>query len=484
MRSIAARPGTSTQTLETLLVGYQTGGTALANLPISVGSPESAKTLFGDGSMLARMYEKYFAVDQGTPIVCLPITPPTSGVAATGTITFTPTSVSAGTLALYIAGQKVAVGVAAADTATQIATKAAAAINALTTLPVTATSAAGVVTLTAKWKGLSGNEIRIEDSVLGQNGGEIVPAGLAISYPASNVLSAGTGVPDFSAAIPALGDEPYEWVGMPFTDSGALSTWDIEYGFSDSGRWGWLRQDYGTVFSSRKDTYSGHATWGATYNYPTISVMALEALSPTPSWEWTAIYTARSAKSLANDPALPLHTLSLDGVLPAPRQNRFAKTELNGIAQKGLAIQGVLSGVTPIILREQTQYQKNVYGRADNAYELITTLSTLATIFRRLRQRIEQKYGRAKLANDGTRFGPGQVIATPKLVKAEIVALYREFEYDGLAENAEAMIANLIVQRASGEPNTLEVYFPPDIINQLRRFNVRAAFRLQFPTFS
>ena len=159
---------------------------------------------------------------------------------------------------------------------------------------------------------------------------------------------------------------------MPFTDTGSLAAWDLEYGFTDSGRWGWLRQDYGSVFSARKGSYSGQTSWGTGYNYPTISVMSVELLSPTPLWEWAAIYTARAAKSLANDPALPLHTLSLDGVKPAPRQARFSKTELNGIAQKGLAIQGVLSGATPIILREQTQYQLNPFGRADNAYELVT----------------------------------------------------------------------------------------------------------------
>ena len=54
----------------------------------------------------------------------------------------------------------------------------------------------------------------------------------------------------------------------------------------------------------------------------------------------------------------------------------------------------------------------------------------------------------------------------------------------GLVENADAMIKALIVQRSTIEPNTIEVYFPPDIINQLRRFNVRAAFRLQFATAS
>ncbi|AWN43166.1 phage tail sheath C-terminal domain-containing protein [Methylobacterium durans] len=478
-----SQAGTPVQNLEALLVGYKiAAGTAVADVPIAVGNVQAAKTFFGDGSPLARAFEKYFTVDQGTPIVCLPITPPAAGVAATGTLTLAASSVVAGTLALYVAGQKVSVSIATADTAAQVATKVAAAITAATSLPLTATASTNTVALTAKWKGLTGNEIRIEDSILGVNGGEVLPAGLTITYPANNVLSGGTGVPDWTAGIANLGDEPYEWVSMPFTDTGSLSAWDLEYGFTDSGRWGWMRQTYGSVFSARKDTYSGHAAWGATYNSPVISVLEDELTSPSPTWETAAIYTARAAKSLGADPALPLHTLELTGHIPAPRQDRFNHSELNALAQVGLAIKGALAGNVSTILREQTQYQKNVFGRPDNAYELVTTLATLATIFRRLRQGVEQKFGRCKLANDGTRFGPGQVIATPKNIKAELVALYRQMEYDGLVENGDAFIKALIVQRSTTEPTTVEVLFPPDIINSLRRFNVRAQFRLQFAT--
>lgn len=473
--------GTPVQNLEALLVGYAlTTGSAQPNVPVLVGRLDDARTLFGDGSMLARMFERYFAVDQGTPIVCLPIPEPSAGVAATGTITFTATNASAGTLYLYVAGQRVPVSVANGDTAAQIATKATAAIMAVTSLPVTAVAASGVVTVTAKHKGLSGNEIRLEDSVLGVNGGEVVPGGVTIAYSTGNVLASGAGVPDFSTAIANLNDDPYEWVAMPFTDTGSMTAWNTEFGFSDSGRWGWLRQTYGQIFQARKDGYSGHITWGRANNSPVISTLEDELTSPTPSWELSAIYTANAAKSLGTDPALPLQFLPLLGHQPAPRQDRFSKTELNALAQAGLAIKGVLSGSTSTILREQTQYQKSATGRADNAYELVTTLATLAAIFRRLIQAVEQTYGRCKLANDDTRIAAGQNITTPKLVRAFLTAVYDQMEADGLVENADAFAANLVVQRSTTEPNTLEVLFPPDLINQLRRFNVRAQFRLQF----
>jgi phage tail sheath gpL-like len=56
------------------------------------------------------------------------------------------------------------------------------------------------------------------------------------------------------------------------------------------------------------------------------------------------------------------------------------------------------------IAREQTTYQLNVYGQGDDAYELVTTLATLAKVLRNQRQSITTKYPRHKLGKDGTRF--------------------------------------------------------------------------------
>lgn len=49
--------------------------------------------------------------------------------------------------------------------------------------------------------------------------------------------------------------------------------------------------------------------------------------------------------------------------------------------------------------------QENAYGVADNSYLDSETLHTSAYVLRRLKSVITSKYGRHKLANDGTRFG-------------------------------------------------------------------------------
>ena len=478
----STQAGTAVATLEALLTGHMTSaGTATPGVPVACASKGSADTLFGQGSMLSRMVQKFIAINQGVPLLCLPIAPAT-GAAATGSVSYAATSPAAGTYYLYVAGQLVQVAITSGMTAAQVATAVVAAVTTAVDLPVTAAvdgTTPSKVNFTCKWAGSSGGEIRIEENVLGTLGGQATPTGLVATYPTGNVLAGGSGNPDFSTAIPNLGDQNYEWVGMPFTDAGSLAAWAQEYGFSDSGRWGWQRETYGQIFSAHKDTYANLYTWGQQFNYPTISVMADELQSPTPTWELAAIYAATASSSFAADPGLPLQTLPLVGHTPAPRQNQFIKSQINSLATVGLAIKTAIAGVSTI-MREQTQYQLNAYGRPDNAYELATTLATLAYIFRALQTRVTQKFGRCKLADDGTPFGAGQTIATPKTIKAELVAHYLELEEQGVAQQGDQFAANLQVVRSQTEPNTVEVYYPPAVINQLRRFNVRAGFRLHY----
>ena len=189
---------------------------------------------------------------------------------------------------------------------------------------------------------------------------------------------------------------------------------------------------------------------------------------------------AKAARGLTNDPARPLQTLALNSILAAPLHERFNRMELNAIAGYGIATQEMGSEGVPMILRETTTYQLNLYGQGDDAYELVTTLATLARLLRNQKQAITSKFPRHKLANDGTRFGPGQAIVTPGIIKAELVAEYRQDEYNGLVEDTKSFKNNLLVERDPNNPNRVNVLYPPDLINQLRVFAVLAQFRLQY----
>lgn len=448
--------------------------------PMALASVAKAAQLFGAGSMIARMVAKYLRINPVGVLYVYPLANPAAGATAAGAVTVTAAPTDYGTLSAYIAGQRVQVLVTSSDTVATSAAALAAAINAATYLPVTAAvdgTTAGKVNLTAKWPGATGNDISIVLNFGGTLAGEAMPSGMTLTV---TPMAGGTGAPDMGPCIASLGDMEYDFVAMPYTDSASLQAWDTEYGFTASGRWGWLRELYGTVFSARRDTYTGQMAWGPTGNSGVTSVMTVEVASPSPVWEWAAAYAAQAAQALVEDPGRPLQSLELTGILPAPRGARFAKSEANAMAGVGLAVQQIGPNGYPLIMVEATRWQVNVYGQPDAAYSLVTTLHTLAWLLRGMKDAITSKYPRHKLANDGTKFAAGQAIVTPKIIKAEVISEYRAAEYLGMVENADAFIANLVVSRDSKNPNRVNILYPPDLINQLRIFAVLGQFRLQY----
>lgn len=301
-------------------------------------------------------------------------------------------------------------------------------------------------------------------------------------------LQGGAGVPNFAAAISAIQPVEFDYVALPFTDSGSLSAWNAEYGFGATGRWSYSRQQYGMIFSAARDTYANLLTWGLTQNSPVISVLAVETgvygvgpPSPSPVWEWAASYCAVGALGFSDDPARPLQTLEMPFCLEAPVQVRFTPAQLNSLAASGLAVQATDPSGNPMVMIEQTQYQFNAFGQADTAFGLLTILATLQELLRRMKSAITTKYPRVKLVPDGTRLSPGQAAVQPSDVKAELVAEFIAAEFDGLVADLPDFKANLLVQIDSQNPNRLNVLWPPQLAGQLRQFVALAQFRLLYP---
>jgi len=473
--------GLPTINLRALLVGIMTAdGDAPSDIPLPISSQAQADQAFGMGSELSRMFKAFFANNFANEVWALPVKEPVAAAAATGTITVTTAPTAAGTIHLYIAGEHVPVNISPTDAVDEIATALEDAINANVTLPVTAAAAAGVITLTSVFKGVNANDISVSLNYYGSRGGEQTPVGLGITLPVTGFLTGATGVPDFTTAILNIGEEPFEYVAMPYTDSASLFDWDQEYGFTDQGRWGWQRQLFGHVISAKRGDYADLILFGEGNNSPVESVMAFETASASPCFEWAAAYAAKAQRAFINDPARPLQSLSLNKIKAAPVHQRFDFVDLNSLASNGLATQKIGSDNQPMIAREQTTYQLNLYGQPDDAYELMTTLATLATLLRSQRQVITSKFPRHKLANDGTKFGPGQAIVTPGVIKAELIAQYQIDMYNGLVEDLANFKAHLLVERDPNDPNRVNVLYPPDFINQLREFAVLAQFRLQY----
>ena len=109
----------------------------------------------------------------------------------------------------------------------------------------------------------------------------------------------------------------------------------------------------------------------------------------------------------------------------------------------------------------------------------MNTAFTLSFLRASFRQRFAAKFRRYKLANDGTRFGPGQRVVTPSTARSEAINLFRQWESAGLVENADAFKDALVVERNEGDANRLDFLIPPDLVNQLRVMAATISFTLQ-----
>jgi phage tail sheath gpL-like len=458
----------------TLVIGQMlAAGSATAGVPILTQSAGGNTELFGAGSMLADMLATYRRNDSFGEVWALPLEDDAAGVAASSTVTFTGPATAAGTIALYIAGIRVRTGVASGDDATAIAAAVAAAVNAATTA-VTAGSALGVVTLTARHKGEAGNDIDVRVNHYGEAGGERLPTGVGAAIVA---MAGGATNPDLAAPLAALGDEPFDFVVLPYTDTPSLEAVEAEWGDA-TGRWSPNRQVYGHVFAVRRGTVGTLLTFGAGRNDPHVSVIGYDG-SPSAPWQWAAALAGAVAPACRNDPARPFQTLEMRGIMAPALPDRPTLSERNSLLFGGITTWTVNVDAVRVE-RVITTYRVNAFGDPDGSYLDYNTLATLTEVFRRLRQRITSKFPRVKLANDGEPVRPGSATITPGIARAEMIALYAEMQELGLVENMEAFRAHLIVQRNADDPNRLDVLFPPDLVNQLRIFAVLAQFRLQY----
>ncbi|EMM9997691.1 phage tail sheath subtilisin-like domain-containing protein [Morganella morganii] len=462
---------TATATQRTLLIGQMLDGAAgKDSIPERITSGTQAAERFGRGSMLHTEAEAYFRNDTAGEVWVLPLADTESQTAAAGKLKITSAANDTGVISLYIAGIRVQMAVVATDTAEAIATGLTKVINRNTNLPVTAAAEADTVTLTAKNKGAHGNGIDIRLNYLGLTGGESTPSGFEMTITA---MSGGNGAPDLLNGLANLKDRSFDFIVNPYTDTASL---DVVKTFL-AERWAWDKQLYGHSYGVITGTYGQLADFGEKRNDQHASLLGVNG-SPSPDYQWSAAYTGAIAQSLRNDPGRPLQTLVISGVLPPDDTKILELTERNNLLHSGISTFTVDDDGTVRVENIITTYQKNAYGDNDDSYLQVETLYLLMFVSRYLRTQVTSKFGRMKLADDGTRFAPGSAIVTPNIIRAELIAQYGFLEFNGHVQDAKGFAAGLKVERNSQNPNRVDVLWTGTLINQLRVFALLNQFRL------
>lgn len=472
-----------------LLVGQRLStGSVGQGVPTLITSAADAAGFFGRGSHLHRMAS---AADLNYPlgeIWCIALNDNASGVAATATLAWSGTATEDGTLSLYIAGQLVQIAVVTGDAAADVAAAVEAAIDADLDLPCTASTSTATNTLTARNKGTLGNEIDVRLNWGGPLAGEKTPGGISVTITA---FASGATDPDVSDAITVMGDTPYEWIVAPYTDATNLNAWKTEL----ARRWSASLMLYGHVFSAFNGTPGECTTKGNSRNDPHVTIFGYRGPdvsagspdprasgtpigSPSPLYEWAAAHAAVVGRSAEIHPARPFQTLEVKGVVAPPDLDEWDVSTRDTLLYDGIALSYYQVDGTVRVQRVISTYQLDALSQPDDSLLDYNTLAQLSYMNRALKTGIEAEHQRQILVKDGTRVAPGVPASSPRDVKATAASVYFELEALAIVENREAFIASLAAEKNEINPNRVDLYFPPDLANQLRVIGLLNKFQL------
>ncbi|WP_282800040.1 phage tail sheath subtilisin-like domain-containing protein [Bombella apis] len=442
-------PGTLTgMPLRPIIVG-QTANAALAGQlyrNVTVGQIEG---LFGSGSIVAQAVRGFTTEESTLSVDVVAVAIPKDAKPASGSLAFTGTPQRAGTVAVYLGGQRISWSVQASDSPQSVANGLLSAINASTLAQNTGLTAVlgsdqASVVLTAGEGGAVTNDIDIRaSSALSDQ----VP-GLTMSVTA---MAGGTGTPDITPAILALGDTWYTDVVLLQNDQAAVQAFVSEA----------KRRGNAMVAKDMRVVTALRGSLGQALAYQQGFVTAEELVifpweRPRAStWQMAAALGAVVAQSLNTDPSrqlrgLPLNTLS--GLGPEHGDD-YTFAQRNVLLGNGCSTVIVNADGTVALQRIVTaRVQQPDTGTASGVWDVM-----LPAIGARVRfewnEYVEANFARAKLADDGSPLSNQDGVVTPKTLKASWIAQCLLYGQQGWIDDVATTGPQAVFERDAADRN-------------------------------
>lgn len=457
-----------------LLLGNKTsGGSATVDSVIygpdtttPLANEADAIALFGNGSELHRMWKRFTKVNLSTSVYALAVTE-SVGAAATGTITLSTTATGGGTLRVYVCDEFVDVAIASGDTVTTIAAAAKAAINGKLDWPVTADNSAGVLALTAKQLGLRGNWLRYWSRIFPS-------CGTTTSTSSVAFMTGGSTADSSTTALATILPTRYYYIvsaAQDATQAGALLTQVNTQALPITG----IRQ---RVFVGSVDTAANAITIATGLNGARAELAWL-AQSDVPPCELAANHAA--VASLEEAPLVPRCNFSGYGNDSKTTGNWKIKAPLSGAAPTRAQIKSALNnGVTAIGVNKNgtTYLVKRVTTRSLTSSQVDYRIRDAhkVTICDRY---VDDLIAKANAAFSGKLVGDdpianqpiqGPDVITPRVLKALINKLTRDYGDNDLLQRVAEIILGTIAVRESSPTTRLSASVPLqpiDILDQV-----------------
>ncbi len=447
-----------------LLTGQKTGSGSAANAtPQRILSADHARTLYGPGSQLALMAKGWFAQSAAKGIEVWGCAAAEAGgaAAATATFAFTGPATANGTFAANVCGLDIRIGVTSGMTATQLGDAFAAAITAATDLPCTAADVSGTVTLTAKCKGVEGNFLFL---AVNFRHGDVLPAGIGCTLTgfASGATNAAA-----SDVITAIGNQPFYAIVSAWSDATNVAA--IETALS--GRADASKMNYGFGLIHHPGSYSQLTTAAASRNSALVALTGCPFI-PESAPQVAGAVAAQVVASAVVDPARPFHTLVLAGISAPRLSQRLGDDERDLLIGAGIATLRVNGASQVAIERLVTTYKTNANGFTDARLKDLNKILTHYALAWTLQQRIDTRFPRHKLVDDGTNALPGANAVTPTILKGEVIALAREWEEAAWIEDVDQLIADLVIERNANDTSRADAILRPNPADAFNSFAV------------
>lgn len=450
-------------------------------VPVKVVNSDDVGNRFGFGSHIHRQALRFPAAVflQGGGVYAFPVPEDGGATAAEDTITFVGTATTAGTFFFLIGDEIVEVGSVIGDTEAATATKLETAIAAVRDISITGVAALGVVTSTAKFKGLSGNQIL---QVINP-GGEVQeaqnPAGLTVALGnPDGFLSAGATDPSVEDVFfdgsgdDILGDRWYTAFTMPYTDATNIG-WHVASG--EDRKDPAVNRMLGSYGGYIKETFAAALALPPTINSEWVGPI-WEARHRAPAFELSASLVGTILDEQNQAPNRPYKTLEVDGSADVSVSN-LKDTEYDALFRAGMSycrtdIAGNLRFGDIALSRRLN----DVGGATQEWFDAVTLSTRQAKAYSIEQLFLTEKYQRAVVV-DNAAVTVVEFALAPKDVISDITKLIQDLWLPfAWSKNGDAIIASITAEINAGFEGRIDAEVTDDEAKALRIIAIRYAY--------
>lgn len=456
-------PGTLTgMPLRPLIVGQTTNAALAGQLyrNVTIGQVEG---VFGSGSIIAQAVRGFINEQPTLNVDVVTVALPKDATPASGLIAFSGAPQQAGTAAVILAGQRVSWSVQSSDTPQIVAANLLSAINASTLSQKTGLTATlgkdgSSVVVTAGEGGIVTNDMdcRASSALADQIAGLITTV---------TPMNGGTGTPDITPAITALGDLWYTDVVLLQNDQASVKAFVGEA----------KRRGNAMVAKDMRVCVGVRASLGQALafqeNFGTSEELVLFAWeNPRASpWQMSAALGAHIAQSLNTDPARQLRGLSLNTLagLGPDHAEDFTLSQRNVLLGNGCSTVIVNADGTVTLQRIITTRTEQPDTNTPSGVWDVMLPAIGARVRFEWNSYVEATYARAKLANNGSPLSDQDGVVTPRTLKASWVAQCTLYERQGWIDDVATTGPQAVFERDVSDRSRVNSTLPIKPIGSL-----------------